>query len=59
MKRILNSLLVWRYDIRSGGELLDQESKDLRLQRSVVEFERQNEDWSVHLDIITSLVCKD
>jgi hypothetical protein len=58
MKRILNSLLVWRYDIRSGGELLDQESKDIRLQRSVVEFERQTEDWSVHFDIIASLVCK-
>ncbi len=48
MKRILNNLLVWRYDIRSGREILDRESKDLRLQRSVVEFDRQIEDWSVH-----------
>jgi len=48
MKRILNNLLVWRYDNRPGVEPLDRESKDLRLQRNVVEFERQNEDWFVH-----------
>jgi hypothetical protein len=59
MKRILNNLLVWRYDIKSRGELLDRDSKDLRLQQSVVEFERQIEDWSVHLDKITMLVYKD
>jgi hypothetical protein len=45
MKRKLNNLLVWRYDIRSKGEFLDRESKDFRLQRNVVEFDRQNEDW--------------
>jgi hypothetical protein len=59
MKRKLNNLLVWRYDTRSGGELLDQKGKDLRLQRNVVEFERQNEDWSVHLRTGAMLVCKD
>jgi hypothetical protein len=59
MKRKLNNLLVWRYDTRSGGELLDQKGKDLRLQRNVVEFERQNEDWSVHLRTGATLVCKD
>jgi hypothetical protein len=59
MKRKLNNLLVWRYDTKSRGELLDQKSKDLRLQRNVVEFERQNEDWSVHIRISATLVCKD
>ncbi|KAE9363780.1 hypothetical protein N431DRAFT_356437 [Stipitochalara longipes BDJ] len=45
MKRILNNLLIWQYDNRPRGGLLDRDSKDLRLQRNVVEFERQNEDW--------------
>ena len=59
MKRILNNLLIWRYENRPRGESLDRESKDLRLQRNVVEFERQNEDWLVRLNFLIMIVCKD
>lgn len=45
MKRILKNLLIWQYNSRSEGEPSDQESRDRRLDRNVVEFERQILKW--------------
>ncbi len=56
IKRILNNLLVWRYNIRSRDQLLDQESRDNRLEQNIIEFERQNQEWSVDFDITTTFI---
>lgn len=58
LKRKMHNLLVWRYNIRSRGEETDQESKDRMLQRNVVEFERQKEEWSVEFDPSPFLFAK-
>ena len=47
LKRIMNNLLLWRCNITSGRDILDQETKDHILQQNMMEFDKQIQEWSV------------